>query len=122
EETEALREELKQKLSASSAELATLRKELRTAQQRIDELSDAAEAAEDEASELRERIAARHPEKAATTSAPIRLIDNAPSAQSPEPSAESSEPPAPSPEAAEEAAEPQIEVLPNGAANASDPE
>ncbi len=66
EQTDAIRQELTLAVTASSARLSTLQKELRTGQQRIANLSKAAEAAEDEAAKLREELAARQQVPVAT--------------------------------------------------------
>ena len=68
EHAEAIRQELTLEVTASSARLATQQKELRAAQMRIEDLSKAAEGAEEEAVKLREELAARQQEAAATGS------------------------------------------------------
>jgi exonuclease VII small subunit len=65
-EGETQQRELTLAVTASSARVATLQKELKAAQQQIADLSRAAEAAEDEAVRLREELAARQQEAAAT--------------------------------------------------------
>ncbi len=60
------RRELMLAVTASSARMAALRRELKDARQQINDLSQAAAAAEDKAFRLREELAARQQEAAAT--------------------------------------------------------
>jgi hypothetical protein len=81
-EGETQQRELTLAVTASSGRVATLQKELKAAQQQIADLSRAAEAAEDEAVRLREELAAR-PQEAAATQPPTDPGATAPSDQNP---------------------------------------
>jgi hypothetical protein len=108
----ALGQELALAVAASSARVATLEKELRAAQQRLADLSEAAEApedeaAEDEAAELRGELAAWQQEAAATHPSTGSVETTEPGLKQ---------------QAVEEAAEPEIEELLTAAKSSSDPE
>ncbi len=78
DQTDTKRQDLTLAATVSSARVAALQRELRTAQQRIADLSKAAEAAEDEAAKLREDLAARQQEAAATrpsTTQPVETTE-----------------------------------------------
>ncbi len=103
---------LRTSLQQAEEQTEAIRQELRTAQQRIADLSEAAEAAEDEAAEdeaakLREELAARQQDAAAarpSTAQPVGTTE-----------------PGQTQRAAEEAAEPEIEELLAATESSSDP-